>query len=253
METRFKKFKAAFLQELNGMDYCRDIFTEVFEAKEFSQLMNVIISFMDSAVEEKLITSTIINCYQEFKEEFNAHFIYYNEDCCKGYLLADQGKIKVWGDAHVYACGDAELEAWDWVVIHATDRVKIDASDCVYIDAQDEVEIDADGRVSINLLYGASATACGNVHITAHISHVAVQGNATVIAFKNSEIEASGNARVIVMDELTTVKAAEGAYIISEDVIDCELADQAIHRITNTNTIRTACELAVLEIVKPNK
>ena len=193
-----------------------------------------------------------MHCEQEFKEEFNAHVIYYNGDCCKVYLLADQGKIKVWGDAHVYACGDAELEAWDWVVIHATDRVKIDASDCVYIDAQDEVEIDADGRVSINLLYGASATACGNVQITAHISHVVVQGNATVIAFKNSEIEASGNARVIVMDELTIVKAAEGAYIISEDVIDCELADQAINRITNTNTIRTACESAVLEILKPN-
>ena len=71
-------------------------------------------------------------------------------------------------------------------------------------------------------------------------------GNATVEAYDNATVEATDNVTVRATDN-ATVRAYGNAYVISYDIFECKLSDNAIWRITGTNTIRYTAEDMIFE------
>ena len=80
------------------------------------------------------------------------------------------------------------------------------------------------------LVDNATVRAGGNATVEA-------SGNATVEVWGNATVRAGGNATVRAWDN-ATVRASGNAYITSYYTIECQLSDNAIHRIRESNTIR---------------
>ena len=108
-----------------------------------------------------------------------------------------------------------------------------------YLLASGNATVEAYGNATVEAYGNATVEAYGNATVRA-------SGNATVEAYGNATVEAYGNATVRAYDN-ATVEAYGNAYVISYDIFECKLSDNAIWRITRTNTIRYTAEDMIFE------
>lgn len=133
-----------------------------------------------------------------YQSKFSDYNVYHNKSTGDGFLIADKGESTVWGTTKVYAVGVADINALGFVTVQACGSTRITAHEYATIEA-----------------FGSDFVNCW--------------GESYVRAFGWSIIRAS---------EKSKVRAYGYSNVISENDIDCEIYENAVHRIVDENTIQ---------------
>lgn len=182
--NQYERLHSEILSEIRKNGACAGGYSDVIRSGSISEISKSIKKWWNEVLGMHLESSLHLfgDFFLQFKDEFNANGIYFNQDASEGYAIICDAKVclngsaqgRAFGHSEVDACGQSSLIAFGDTKVNARDSAKVELKDQSAGVMYDQSEVKAYNKSTViceggKALYMADQSTadvhqCGSIH-----------------------------------------------------------------------------------------